>query len=77
MRHITDLPSGHRRNDRAIACALVFVFVCGLAALAALVPVGQGFVPKGGGWFRPAVVGVAARRSRPAAIVADVIRAKC
>ena len=57
MRHITDLPSGHRSNDRAIAGLLVFVFVCGLAALAALVPVGQGFVPKGGGWFRPAVVG--------------------
>ena len=57
MRHITDLPSGHRSNDRAIAGLLIFVFVCGLAALAALVPVGQGFVPKGGGWFRPAVVG--------------------
>ena len=57
MRHITDLPSGHRRNDRAIAALLVFVFVGGLAALAALVPVGHGFVPKGGGWFTPAVVG--------------------
>lgn len=29
----------------------------GLLALAILVPVGPGFVPKGGGWFRPAVVG--------------------
>ena len=57
MRHITDLPSGHRRNDRAIAGLLVFVFVGGLAALAALVPIGHGFVPKGGGWFTPAVVG--------------------
>src|ERR1700677_2162119 len=35
----------------------MLVFVGGLAALAALVPVGPGFVPKGGGWFRPAVVG--------------------
>src|SRR6202042_1304909 len=33
------------------------VFVGGLAALAALVPVGHGFAPKGGGWFTPAVVG--------------------
>jgi hypothetical protein len=29
----------------------------GLALLAALVPVGHGFVPKGGGWFVPSVVG--------------------
>jgi len=35
----------------------VFVFVCGLGVLAALVPVGHGFVPKGGGWFTPAVAG--------------------
>ena len=33
------------------------VFICGLGVLAALVPVGHGFAPKGGGWFRPAVVG--------------------
>jgi Glycosyltransferase family 87 len=66
MRHATDLPPGHtsrmsrrldRTNERAIAGLLVLVFVCGLGALAALVPVGHGFVPKGGGWFRPAVVG--------------------
>jgi Glycosyltransferase family 87 len=66
MRHVTDLPSGHaprtsRRLDRsrelAVAGLLVLVFVGGLATLAALVPVGHGFVPKGGGWFTPAVVG--------------------
>jgi hypothetical protein len=33
------------------------VFIGGLALLAALVPVGHGFAPKGGGWFIPAVVG--------------------
>jgi hypothetical protein len=68
MRHITDLPSGHtprmsRRLDRTSELAivgllvLVFVFVCGLGLLAALVPVGHGFVPKGGGWFTPAAAG--------------------
>jgi len=36
---------------------LVLAFVCGLAVLAALVPVGHGFSPKGGGWFTPDVVG--------------------
>jgi Glycosyltransferase family 87 len=36
---------------------LVFGFIAGLALLAALVPVGHGFVPKGGGWFKPEVVG--------------------
>jgi hypothetical protein len=46
-----------RAANRAIAGLLVFVFIGGLAALAALVPVGHGFVPKGGGWFIPAVVG--------------------
>src|SRR5580692_3913058 len=56
MRHTTDLPSGHP-NKPAILGLFVLVFVCGLAALAVLVPVGPGFVPKGGGWFRPAVVG--------------------
>jgi hypothetical protein len=35
----------------------VFAFICGLGLLAALVPVGHGFAPKGGGWFTPAVVG--------------------
>jgi hypothetical protein len=35
----------------------VLGFVGGLATLAALVPVGHGFAPKGGGWFTPAVVG--------------------
>ena len=56
MRHTTDLPSGHP-NKRAIVGLLVLVFIGGLGALAALVPVGHGFVPKGGGWFIPAVVG--------------------
>ena len=36
---------------------LVLAFVCGLGALAALVLVGHGFSPKGGGWFTPDVVG--------------------
>jgi Glycosyltransferase family 87 len=66
MRYVTDRPSGHaprisRRLDRAsepaITGLLVFVFIGALAALAALVPVGHGFVPKGGGWFIPAVAG--------------------
>jgi Glycosyltransferase family 87 len=46
-----------RAASRAIAGLLVFVFIGGLAVLAALVPVGHGFVSKGGGWFTPAVVG--------------------
>jgi hypothetical protein len=62
MRYATQRPPGHTprtsgRLDRAIAGLLVFVFICGLGVLAALVPVGHGFVPKGGGWFTPAVVG--------------------
>ena len=66
MRQTTERPPGHtprirRRLDRASELAipglLVFVFICGLAVLAALVPVGHGFVPKGGGWFTPAVAG--------------------
>jgi hypothetical protein len=54
-------PSISRRLDRAselaIAALLVSVFIGGLGVLAALVPVGHGFAPKGGGWFRPEVVG--------------------
>jgi hypothetical protein len=66
MRYITDWPPGHaprmsRRLDRASELAivglLVLVFIGALAVLAALVPVGHGFVPKGGGWFTPAVAG--------------------
>ena len=66
MRHPTDRPPGHtprmsgrldRAAERAILGLLVFGFIGGLGALAALVPVGHGFVPKGGGWFTPAVVG--------------------
>ena len=66
MRHPTDRPPGHtprmsrrldRAAERAILGLLVFGFICGLGVLAALVPVGHGFVPKGGGWFTPAVVG--------------------
>ncbi|MGH3287056.1 MAG: glycosyltransferase 87 family protein, partial [Streptosporangiaceae bacterium] len=66
MRHITDLPPGPtprisrrlgRPSELAIVGLLVFVFIGGLGVLAALVPVGHGFVPKGGGWFTPAVVG--------------------
>ncbi len=40
-----------------IAGLLAFAFIGGLAALAALVPVGHGFSPKGGGWFSPQVAG--------------------
>ncbi len=66
MRHMTDLPRGHtmrrsgrpdRTSELVVAGLFVFVFVGGLVALAALVPVGHGFVPKGGGWFTPAVAG--------------------
>jgi Glycosyltransferase family 87 len=66
MRHPTDRPPGHiprmsrrvdRAAERAILGLLVFGFICGLGVLAALVPVGHGFVPRGGGWFTPAVVG--------------------
>ena len=40
-----------------VLAALVLAFIGGLALLAALVPVGRGFSPKGGGWFDPAVAG--------------------
>jgi hypothetical protein len=64
MRHITDLPPGHslrlnrrpaRAGELAIVGLLVLAFIGALGVLAALVPVGHGFVPKGGGWFTPAV----------------------
>lgn len=45
-----------RASELAVA-GLVFAFICGLGLLAALVPVGHGFAPKGGGWFIPAVFG--------------------
>ena len=66
MRYPTDRPPGHtprmsrrldRPAERAVLGLLVFGFTCGLGVLAVLVPVGHGFVPKGGGWFTPAVVG--------------------
>ena len=66
MRHPTDRPPAHtplmsrrldRAAERAVLGLLVFGFICGLGVLAVLVPVGHGFVPKGGGWFTPAVVG--------------------
>jgi len=44
-------------SDQAVLGLLVLVFVSGLGLLAALVHVGHGLVPKGGGWFTPAVVG--------------------
>ena len=46
-----------RAGERVIFGLLVFAFIAGLGLLAALVPVGHGFVLKGGGWFRPQVVG--------------------
>src|SRR6516164_9829704 len=66
MRYVTDRPPGHtprisrwpdRAGGLAIVGLLVFVFIAGLGVLAAFVPVGHGFVPKGGGWFIPAVAG--------------------
>src|SRR6201996_9236870 len=64
MRRAADWPPGYRprsrwRPERPIRLTIVVVlaFVGGLAALAALVPVGHGFAPKGGGLFIPAVVG--------------------
>jgi hypothetical protein len=64
MRRAADWPPGYRprsrwRPDRPtrLTIAVVLAFVGGLAALAALVPVGHGFAPKGGGLFIPAVVG--------------------
>src|SRR3984957_14530023 len=46
-----------RASERAALGLLVLLFIGGLALLAALVPVGHGPEPKGGGWFIPAVVG--------------------
>jgi Glycosyltransferase family 87 len=46
-----------RASERAVFGLLVLAFIGGLGLLAALVPVGHGFVPKGGGWFTPAVAG--------------------
>lgn len=46
-----------RPSERAVFGLLVFAFIGGLGLLAALVPVGHGFEPKGGGWFTPAVAG--------------------
>jgi hypothetical protein len=46
-----------RAREPVIAGLLALVFICGLGALAALVPVGHGFSPKGGGWFTPQVAG--------------------
>jgi len=66
MWHTTERRLGHTplisgRSDRAsgrvVAGLCVLVFVCGLGMLAALVPVGHGLTPKGGGWFVPSVVG--------------------
>jgi hypothetical protein len=66
MRHTTERLAGHiprlywragPARERAAVGVLVLAFTGGLAALALLVPVGRGFMPKGGGWFIPAVVG--------------------
>jgi hypothetical protein len=46
-----------RAGARTVFGLLVLAVICGLGLLAALVPVGHGFTPKGGGWFTPAVVG--------------------
>jgi Glycosyltransferase family 87 len=64
--HSTERSPGHaprisrrlgRTSERAIFGLLVFAFIGGLGLLAALVPIGTGFTPKGGGLFAPAVVG--------------------
>src|SRR5579862_1829828 len=44
-------------GERVAFGLLVFAFIAELGLLAALVPVGHGITPKGGGWFNPAVVG--------------------
>jgi Glycosyltransferase family 87 len=46
-----------RTGERVVFGLLVFAFIAGLGLLAAFVPLGRGFSPKGGGWFRPEVVG--------------------
>jgi hypothetical protein len=46
-----------RASERAALGFLVLVFIGGLGLLATLAHPGHGFVPKGGGWFTPAVVG--------------------
>ena len=46
-----------RGCERAVVGLLAGVFIGGLGLLAAFVHVGHGFVPKGGGWFTPAVFG--------------------
>jgi hypothetical protein len=45
------------RGERVIFGMLVFAFIAGLGLLAEFVPLGHGFVPQGGGWFIPEVVG--------------------
>jgi hypothetical protein len=45
------------RGERVIFGLLVFALIAGLGLLAAFVPLGHGFAPKGGGWFIPKVVG--------------------
>jgi len=52
-------PGLSERPNRVSVLAIIgaLLFIGGLAALAALMPVGHGFAPKGGGWFIPAVVG--------------------
>ena len=46
-----------RAGGRVIFGLLVVAFIAGLGLLAAFVPLGHGFIPKGGGWFIPEVVG--------------------
>jgi hypothetical protein len=45
------------QSSLLVVGGMLVVLIGGLAALAALVPVGNGFSPRGGGWFIPAVVG--------------------
>jgi hypothetical protein len=46
-----------KQAGRVVFGLLVFTFIAGLGLLAALVPVSNGFAPKGGGLFIPKVVG--------------------
>jgi hypothetical protein len=46
-----------RAGERVVFGLLVSAFIAGLGLLAAFVPLGHGFAPKGGGWFFPEVAG--------------------
>ncbi|HTU73778.1 MAG TPA: hypothetical protein VMG38_09690 [Trebonia sp.] len=57
MRERPSRPVRREARGLAVTGLLVAVFIGGLVALAAFMPVGHGLRPRGGGWFVPAVVG--------------------